>query len=230
MDQQVPGDSRFTFRQVIEIIDIRVYKTRRTDPAVDVTVLARDLEGLTPSEIASHLRNFVFRFMPDSEFELRLRGDVYGNQALVHVFVALDDELLVRRGAPRYTIQRLSDQRIAEPTIDHIFAQNPMFDFPGHGFEGGEQYAVLCDKFGNLLVLEKGLNSRCNNRTVHDKLTANNLYAASSFECVQQFRQDRSAKGPFNVEALDERTEALVRFCLEHWPIWNDQVSTTGGA
>jgi hypothetical protein len=39
---------------------------------------------------------------------------------------------------------------------------------------------------------------------------------------VQQFRQDRAAKGPFNVEALNERTEELIRFCLEHWPIWKE--------
>jgi len=229
IDQQVPGDPRFTFRQLMEIIDIRVYKTRRTDPAVDVTTLARDLGGMSPNEIAAALRTFVLRFMPDTEFEPRLRQDVDGNEALVSVFFALDEELLAHRNALSYSVQRLSELRAQEPTIEHVFAQKPLFDFPGHGFGSGEQYAAHCHRFGNLLVLEKSLNSRCNNRTVHDKITVSNLYGASSFECVQQFRQDRSVKGPFDVEAVNDRTEVLIRFCLDHWPIWNEQSSAAVG-
>jgi hypothetical protein len=135
-----------------------------------------------------------------------------------------------RRGAQVYSVAELSERRKAEPTIEHIFAQEPLFDFPGHGFESGEHYTAHCHKFGNLLVLEKSLNSKWNNRTVHDKITASGMYGASGFECVQQFRQDRSVKGPFTVEALNNRSDELGQLCLAQWPIWKDQVSATEGA
>ena len=56
-----------------------------------------------------------------------------------------------------------------------------------------QDWNMLTHPDGNLIVLEKALNSSCNNRTVQDKLNSSNLYAESAFECVQQFRQDCNA-------------------------------------
>jgi hypothetical protein len=175
---------------------------------------------MTPQAIATALRDIIRRFMSDAEFESRLRQNVYGNQALVRVLVGLDEHLLRKRGEKAYSLEALIERKKAEPTIEHVFSQEPRFDFPGHQFQSAEEYADRIDKFGNLLVLEKWLNSRCNNRTVEDKINNTDLFAESKFECVQQFRQDRLANGGgFTIAELDKRTDEMVKFCLSEWSI-----------
>jgi Protein of unknown function (DUF1524) len=104
-------------------------------------------------------------------------------------------------------LEELIDRKKTEPTIEHVFSQVPRFDFPGHKFESADEYGDRNNKFGNLLILEKRLNARCNNRTVEDKINNIDLYAESKFECVQQFRQDCGAVGRFTVRELDKRTD-----------------------
>lgn len=220
LDQQTGLQPHCTFRSLVETADVRIYKTRRTDPQTDIAALARDVVGMNPQTIEAALREIIKRFMSDAEFESRLRQNVYGNQALVMVLVGLDEHLLRKRGENPYSLQGLIERKTAEPTIEHVFSQEPRFDFPGHHFQSAEEYADRIDKFGNLLVLEKWLNSRCNNRTVEEKINNTDLFAESKFECVQQFRQDCHANGGrFTVAELDQRTDDMVKFCLSEWPI-----------
>jgi hypothetical protein len=219
LDLQTSPEQHCTFRSLLETADVRVYKTRGTDPQTDVAALARDLVDMPPQKIAATLRDIIKRFMSDAEFEARLRLDVYRNQALVRVLVGLDEHLLRARGEKPYTLEALIERKKAEPTIEHVFSQEPRFDFPGHQFQSAEEYADRIHKFGNLLVLEKRLNSRCNNRTAEEKISGSDLYAESTFECVQQFRQDCLVEGRFTVAELDKRTDAMVKFCLSEWPI-----------
>jgi hypothetical protein len=178
-------------------------------------MLARDVVFEAQANIAARLRTFIDNFMPNAEFEKRLRQDVYSNQALVHILFEFDQHLLKRH----YTLAELKERRTAEPTIEHVFAQQPRFDFPAHGFQSRDEYQDRNNKFGNLLVLEKRLNGRCNNRTMEEKINENNLYAESAYECVHRFRLDCKAKGEFTVTALDGRTDELVQFCLTQWPL-----------
>ena len=219
LDQQTGLEPASTFRSLLEVADVRVYKTRGTDPQADFAALARNLVAIPAQTIAFTLRDVIRRFMADAEFDARLRQDVYKNQALVRVFIGLDEHLLRARGHKPYTLEALIERKKATPTIEHVFAQEPRFDFPGHQFQSEQEYAGRIHKFGNLIVLEKALNSSCNNRTVQDKLNSSNLYAESTFECVQQFRQDCNANGPFTIAELDQRTDVLVAFCLSEWAI-----------
>jgi len=220
LDQQTGLEPQCTFRSLLEIADIRVYKTRGTDPQMDVTALARDVVGMTQEKIATTLRDIIKRFMSDAEFEARLRQDVYGNRALVRVFIGLDEHLQKARGEKPYSLEQLIERQKTEPTVEHVFAQEPRFDFPGHGFQSAQEYTDHNHKFGNLLVLEKRLNSRCNNKTVEEKIHDTDLFAESIFECTQQFRQNCLANGGvFTMKELDQRTDEMVKFCLSEWAI-----------
>ena len=219
LDEQTGLQPPSTFRSLLEVADVRVYKTRGTDPQADFAALAKTVAGKPVPEIAVTLRDVVQKFMSDGEFEARLRQDVYKNQALVRMFIGLDDSLLQARGRQPYTLEALIERKKATPTIEHVFAQVPRFDFPGHRFQDEQEYAGRIHKIGNLIVLEQALNTSCNNRTVQDKLNSSNLYAESMFECVQQFRQDCQANGPFTIAELDKRTDDMVRFCLSTWAI-----------
>lgn len=219
LDQQASVQPPRTFLSLVEAADVRVYKTRGTDPQRDMTTLARDVDTITPEQIAARLRDIIKSWMSDAEFETRLRQNVHGNRALVRIFVALDEYFLRERGATSYSLEKLIQLGETEPTIEHVFSQEPLFDFPGHQFQSADEYREHNDKLGNLLVLEKRLNSRCNCRTVEEKISRTEFYPESRFECVQRFRQDCNANGPFSVAEIEKRTDKLVEFCLLEWPI-----------
>jgi hypothetical protein len=226
LDKVVPGNSGLTFADLLEIADIRVYKARGTDPRRDICFLARDAKTLTAVEISRRLLNLVTYFMDDAEFSRRLHGDVYNSTlagALPFVFVAWDEHLLEQEGLSPYDRTALINLHVGEPTIEHIFPEKPTFDFPNHGFVSEAEYLEKNHKLGNLLVLEKSINSRCQNKTVQEKLRDLNLYNRSQYRGVRQFRAERQAAngGVFLGGDIDKRTEQLAKFCLARWPLWS---------
>ena len=225
LDEPVPNNPNLTFSDLIEITDVRVYKARGTDPKKDICFLARDAMSLTPFEISRRLLDFVRRFMDDAEFKRQLHGDVYKSTlagALPFIFVSWDEHLLAQDGQHSYDRNTLINFQMSEPTIEHVFPENPPFDFPNHGFVSEEDYLDKNHTLGNLLLLEKIINSRGQNRTVQEKLEDLNLYNRSHFRGVQRFRAERhTGKMPiFRGADIETRTEQLADFCLLRWPLW----------
>lgn len=226
LDEEVPGSSHLTFADLIEIADIRIYKARGTDPRKEICLMARDTMELTPEGISKRLLDFVKHFMDDTEFMRRLRGDVYNATlagALPFILISWDEHLLAQQGNPLYTHKALMNFHLSEPTIEHVFAEEPTFDFPSRGFALNDDYVEKNHKLGNLLLLEKAINSRCQNKTVEEKIEDLNLYSQSDFAGVQHFRATRLANGGqiFSGKDIEERTEELAKFCVERWPLWS---------
>jgi uncharacterized protein with ParB-like and HNH nuclease domain len=218
LDQPVPDNPAMKFIDLIEITDVRVYKTRGTDPAKDISILARDATQATPEEISTRLLGIVSYFMNDREFRSRLEQDIYGNQALSHIFIEYDEKLLKGRG---YNINKLISHNKSKPTVEHIFSEEPTFSFPSRGFNSDEDYRAKIHKLGNLTLLSKSLNSRCSNKTVEDKVNDPNLYMRSTFKITQKFLADiQNQGGTFNSADIDKRTKTLANFCLRRWPLW----------
>ncbi|MCL5769837.1 MAG: DUF262 domain-containing HNH endonuclease family protein [Planctomycetes bacterium] len=217
------GKGNLTFADLIEIADVRVYKTRGTNPAKDISRLACDAVTKSEKEIAASLANIVSRFMDDGLFASALSGSMYGNEAILHILLQHGEACATEKGRAGYTVAELIDFMRSQPTIEHIFAQTPGFTFPGRGFETQEQYLGANDRLGNLCLLEKALNSRCQEKTPEQKLEDVKLYKESRFDTTRSLVAEVAAGGtPFNAKAVDARTRKLADFVKVRWPLWDN--------
>ena len=77
LHENIPNNPLLTLIRLIEIADVRVYKTRGTDPAKDVHTLSRKAGRLNVAQVAEELRTFVSRFMEDTLFRAKLGQEMY---------------------------------------------------------------------------------------------------------------------------------------------------------
>ncbi len=221
LDTHINDHSPLTFMDLIETTDVRVYKTRGTDPAKDISLLACEAANCPAVTIADRLDNIVRRFMGDPSFEGRLIEDMYANTALLHILMEYGEEWTTSQGNDEYSTSMLKQLMQTSPTIEHVFAQIPAFNFPSRGFDTAEQYSLKNDHIGNLSVLEKELNSRCQNKTPEQKLEDENLLKQSMFDTTRALVAEVAASGVnFDSFRVDERTRELASFAKSRWPLW----------
>ena len=88
LDKPIPSlDTRTTFLDLIELIDVRVYKTRGTDPKADIARFTYEVSKKSKEEIESLLLWFNNRWMSKEEFQAALTSNIFGNRALNHIFI-----------------------------------------------------------------------------------------------------------------------------------------------
>ncbi len=208
------GYMNYSFLKLIELADIRVYKIRGTDPAKDISLLAKDSAELEESEIKNKLISFINNFMNNNEFKNRLEGNIYGNRALRRIFIEFDEHI---NGSP-YDLNRLIDINKSIPTVEHIFPQEEPFAFPSHGFESIDEYLNKIHNIGNLLMLEKTVNSTCKNRNPEIKISDSKFYERSNFKAVIDFvSKMRTRDQSFCSNDILKRTIELSSFAMEIW-------------
>jgi len=214
LEKQI-NQSLLTFFDLIEIADLRVYKVRGTDPARDISYLARDSKKISETEIKDRLTWFVKSFMSDTEFSRRLNIEIYPNVGLKHMLIEYDQYLLNKK----YTISELQDINALTPTVEHIFSRESRFDFPNFGFNSEEEYTGRMHQLGNLTILEKSLNSQCSEKNPDQKIN-DNLYGKSIFEDPKQISAKIKNRGTSFVESdIISRAKVLTDFCLKRWSI-----------
>lgn len=212
-------NNTLTFLDLIEIADVRVYKTRGTDPTKDISYLACNSRTYHEADIQKGLASFIKNFMSLTEFKSRLEGDIYGNAALKYVFFEYSEYILKAKGSNPCSMKDLINLNNTVPTVEHIFAQEVRFNFPGRGFNSEAEYISAVHKLGNLTLLEKSLNSRGLNKTPEQKVI-DQIYSSSKFEITQKLNSKIQNNGN-NFEKLDimKRSAELVDFCVERWKI-----------
>jgi hypothetical protein len=217
--EKVVWNNKHSFLDLIEIADVRVYKTRGTDPTKDISYLACNARSYSESDIKKGLVTFIKSFMSLTEFKSRLEGDIYGNAALKYVFFEYDEDILKNKGGNPYSIQDLIKLNNTVPTIEHIFAQEVRFNFPGRGFNTDVEYFSTVHRLGNLTLLEKSLNSRGLNKTPEQKVI-DQIYSGSKFETTQKLNSKIQNNGNnFEKQDIEKRSAELVDFCVERWKI-----------
>jgi hypothetical protein len=220
LNKQLSKYPEYTFLDLIETADVRVYKTRGTDPIKDISFLAKDSTSITDDDIESRLFNFIGWFMNDSEFKNRLNTNIYGNRALKHMFIEYDEYLLIKDQLNEYTLNDLIELNNTTPTTEHIFPQEAPFSLPNKGFNTEQDYLNQIHRLGNLLILEKSINSQCKNHIPDKKIVDTKLYSNSKFLAVQKFTAEQKNAGVnFDSCNIDERTIKLSDFCLKRWMI-----------
>jgi hypothetical protein len=201
----------------LEICDVRVYKTRATDPAKHIGDISHQSSGLGVTEISQRLKQFTEQFMGDDTFRLYLQQEMYSNAALAYILLCHDEEILRKH----YTMEELTELVQKQITREHVFPQTPNFNVKTFGFRDSADYEEYIDKFGNITLATKAENARYADTTVTIKLGTPDYYSKSAYAGTRQLAQEFASNGrKFRKDDIIGRTDRLMSFALRRWPIW----------
>lgn len=212
LDQNLTSDDKkeSTFLDLVELIDVRVYKTRGTDPKADIAGYVYIISHQTKQDIESWMRWFNYRWMPKEQFNASLNGNIYGNRAMNHIFIRYCEHLQNKI----FSIDELKKMVGKQPSVEHILSQTPKFSPRALGFRNTEDFLTFKDALGNLTLLEKNLNSSIQNKSALDKVDS---YGKSSFKVTKKVGSEIDTNKGFTKSELKTRTEEIANFCNEVW-------------
>lgn len=196
----------------IETCDVRVYKTRGTNPGAHIGRLSHRSRGATADEIGTGLRSFTGEFMSDSLFEANLHNQVFHNGALPFVMLVYDEECREQE----YSVGQLAELVTETITREHILPQKPDFDVVALGFADDQDYREHLHTLGNLTPLTASENARCSNKNVFAKVNEPGLYPSSRYVSTRQLAITQGSR-VFGKNAVLKRTERLATWVLNKW-------------
>ena len=205
------GKSKYKIIDLIEIIDVRIYKTRGTDIRAEISRFACEVnESWTENQIGDWLRWYNNRWMTKEEFVTYLNSHIYGNRALPHIFITYCEGVQKRK----FTLKELIALNAKTPTIEHILAQEPVYSYSSVGFSSKDEFIEHADRLGNLTILEKSLNSAVSAKIPLDKVS---YYDRSQFIMTKALSSSIVADGGFKRAHIEQRTDELLSFCRTRW-------------
>lgn len=209
------GESKIDLLKCLETCDVRVYKTRGTDPAKDIGILSHLSRTASPQQIADTLRQFTNDFMPDWYFQVHLEREMDRNQALRLMLLNYDEY----RVGNYYDISTLKDFVTDDITREHILSRTPDFDITTYNFDDENDFEAHLHQLGNMTLLTKSDNSRCQNANIHTKMTQ--YYPSSCYAQTRYLAQEYSAGNQqFQKDDLKQRTRKLSKWIQSSWPLW----------
>ncbi len=236
LDRSVPAQDRRTLLELVECVDMRVYKLRGTNPEAKMYALAASLPYRLTAErvddanvvsqmqqVVKELQDFTEWGMSDAMMIAKLpEMDLYHHPARDRLLLAWEDYIRDEMQKDKLSTSELADVIRAGVTAEHILAQDSTnsFDPLSLGFYGKDDYELRKDTLGNLVWLETSINSTCSNRPPHAKATHPRLYPTSRFAAVQRLSAQLSQVGvEFDKSALIQRSQQLAIEMVKTWPI-----------
>ncbi|GHU02173.1 hypothetical protein FACS1894147_03490 [Spirochaetia bacterium] len=202
---------KINFLEIIELIDIRVYKPGGNFKA-DICRFTCNF-GKEAYATMQWLLWFNGAKMSKEQFRGYFNSRVYGNTSLPYIFICYNETL----NKKLYTIDELKEIMQTDPTIEHILSQTPDFDPLALGFENEEDYLEYEHKIGNLSLLEKTLNSLAQNKVPLDKTK---IYDRSKFSVSHETSVLISDRKGFTKNDIIERTNVFSTYVIDRW--WCD--------
>lgn len=187
---------------ILEAIEVRVYKLRGTNPIADVHWLSSYVAENEPTvdEIKTHLTNFSEKFVNNHVLGTYLDGALYGN------------------GAVKYILSEFSNDSFDIDTyksfqIEHIFSKDPNFDANSYGF--ADDYDYEKNRIGNLGLLEQGLNGGLGNLPPINKVSGYlNSIVTETRNLAGEIQQ-----GSYCKDNVDTRRKKIVDFCIDRFKL-----------
>ena len=209
------GESEVDLLECLETCDVRVYKTRGTDPAKDIGNLSHISRTASAQDIANKIRQFIVTYMPDWNFQVHLEAEMYHNQALRLMLLNYDEDC----AGKCYDISALQNFVIDDITREHILSRTPDFDITTYNFDDENDFEAHLHQLGNMTLLTKSENSRCRNANIHTKMTE--YYPSSCYAGTRHLAQEYSAGNQqFHKKNLKQRTQKLSKWIQSRWPLW----------
>ena len=202
------------FFDLVELIDVRVYKTRGTDPKADIVRFESSINERSELDIQNWLLWFNTRWMSKDQFNMSLSANIYGNVALPYIFVNYCESIR----SNEYSLEELQKIVAITPTIEHVLAQTPDFKPESLGFKDMEDFVSYEHRLGNLSLLEKSLNSAVQKKVPLLKVELG--YDKSRFEMTNKLASYITSKQSFAKRDVIDRTEELKDYCIKRW--WAD--------
>ena len=210
-DDTSPSGTPYTFLDLVELIDVRVYKTRGTDPRADISRFIYSLNAKSSIEdIRDWLLWFNQTWMSNSVFESNMKDNVYNNAGLTYMYIDYCEHL----DNTSFTRDQLKKFVSESPTIEHILAQHPTFSLASAGFQNEIDFANTQHKLGNLSVLEKRYNSAIRNKNPLEKT---NTFDKSSYRMTRDLSSYIANTQKFDKKAIETRTELIWKYLSLRW-------------
>lgn len=183
--------------QILEAIEVRVYKLRGTNPIADVYWLSSYISEKEPSvdEIKTHLINFSEKFVNNHVLGTYLDGALYGNGAIKYIL-------------SEYSKESFDIDTYKNFQIEHIFSKEPNFDPSSYGF--ADDYDYEKNRIGNLGILEQGLNSGLGNLPPINKVSG----YLNSIVTETRNLAGEIQKGNYSKDNVDIRRKSIIDFCI----------------
>ncbi len=212
LDELIPSSepTGTSFLNLLELVDVRVYKTRGTDPKADIARFTYEVSKKSKEEIESWLLWFNNRWMSKEEFQAALTSNIFGNRALNHIFINYCEVI----NGSDFTIDELKEVSGLNPNIEHILSQTPNFDPIAFGFSDKEDYINHEHRIGNLSILERGYNSSVQNKAAVDKV---DTYDRSYFVVMKEVSTQIYSQRGFTKADILKRTQKLADYCASRW-------------
>jgi hypothetical protein len=211
----------YKLRDLIGTADLRVFKLRGTNPQADVAWITHDLPMVTIDEVGVRLRKFSQKFMSDALMASRLADeDLYRNPGLPIMLLEAEESARKAVGQPELKFIELVRLNAAGLSVEHILPQEPSFNISAYGFADAEEYQLHIHRMGNLISLESRINSKCNNRTIEEKMLSMELYPESQLTALAELRAECADQVPmFSRDQITSRSKALADMIVKRWPV-----------
>ncbi len=188
--------------QLLETIEVRVYKLRGTNPIADMYWLSSHISAndLSVDDIGTHLKNFCEKFVNNHVFKTYLDNPIYGNGAVKYILSEYSND--------NYNLSTYKDFQ-----IEHVFSKDPNYDALSYGF--ADDYDYEKNRFGNLGLLEKSLNIGLGNLPPINKV---NGYLESKNTEIRNLAGEIQ-KGNFKKTSVDNRRDIIVEYCINRFSL-----------
>lgn len=213
---------------LIESMDVRIYKVRGTDPRAglyhDVISNLKNMEEFPREDFCKFLNTYG----NDADFMNNLRKDMYKNKATKYILWELNisnyvEEALEKNNLPTGHVINFDDCDIElyrNCQVEHIIPQDLNANLNSFGFSDETDYKSKVHKLGNLTLLEEELNKnkkKCGNHIPKDKATK--CYPESRIPYNKYFLVAFILKNNFGKSDINKLTDDIVEFALKRWKI-----------
>lgn len=125
LQKSAENDTR-NLQALIELVDLRVFKLRGTNPQADVFKITRSLGDTTINQVVTRLQDFCRSFMPDTSMTSQLiSDDLYRNMGLPRMLWEEENQIRATLQQRPADIEEMVRLNITGLSIEHVLPQNP---------------------------------------------------------------------------------------------------------